>query len=106
MVKTIALQTEGKISNDGENHGYILDVCLILYGPFFQQSRAPQLFSEEQLSVPLLGPYNNTCALHQPLCCFVKCSIDYREATPFFVLLGGVRTPRAGDGGLSLDKGA
>jgi hypothetical protein len=34
VVKTIALQTEGKISN-GENHGYILDVCLILYGPFF-----------------------------------------------------------------------
>ena len=32
--------------------------------------------------------------------------VDYRAVLPFFELLGGVRTPKAGDGGLRLDNGA
>ena len=32
--------------------------------------------------------------------------VGYRVVLPFFELLGGVRTPKAGDGGLRLDNGA
>lgn len=53
----------------------------------------------------LLGPFDATCLLMW-LYPQIQDMADYRDCFPFFVLLGGVRIPRAGDGGLRLDNGA